>query len=118
VEQSYKQTKGALGWSDYQVRSDRAIQRHWTLVCCAFSFCWYHQSHASPGTDHLAETKPAPTAEAIGGKNRDPASASPKALVASGTPGSTSVAGALDHALALLARVVESAPASAAATAP
>jgi SRSO17 transposase len=39
VEQSYKQVKHALGWSDYQVRSDTAIRRHWQLVCCAFSFC-------------------------------------------------------------------------------
>ena len=29
VEQSYKQTKYALGWHEYQVRSDRAIRRHW-----------------------------------------------------------------------------------------
>src|SRR5256714_2206200 len=47
VEQSYKQVKHALGWSQYQVRSDQAIRRHWQLVCCAFSFCWYHSSHTS-----------------------------------------------------------------------
>jgi hypothetical protein len=41
VEQSYKQVKHALGWSDYQVRSDTAIRRHWQLVLCAFSFCWW-----------------------------------------------------------------------------
>jgi SRSO17 transposase len=40
VEQSYKQVKHELGWADFQVRSDRAIRRHWQLVCCAFSFCW------------------------------------------------------------------------------
>jgi hypothetical protein len=40
VEQGYKQVKGELGLADFQVRSDRAIRRHWTLVCCAFSFCW------------------------------------------------------------------------------
>jgi hypothetical protein len=40
VEQGYKQVKGELGWADFQVRSDRAIRRHWQLVCCAFSFCW------------------------------------------------------------------------------
>src|SRR5215207_10351724 len=39
VEQSYKQVKHALGWSDYQVRSDLAIRRHWQLVFLAFSFC-------------------------------------------------------------------------------
>ena len=29
VEQSYKQVKQALGWAQYQVRSDPAIRRHW-----------------------------------------------------------------------------------------
>src|SRR3712207_4087629 len=41
VEQSYKQVKHALGWSQYQVRSNIAIRRHWQLVCLAFSFCWW-----------------------------------------------------------------------------
>src|SRR2546426_6317601 len=50
VEQSYKQVKHALGWSQYQVRSDRAMRRHWQLVCCAFSFCWYHASHGALST--------------------------------------------------------------------
>jgi SRSO17 transposase len=40
VEQGYKQVKDELGWADFQVRTDRAIRRHWTLVHCAFSFCW------------------------------------------------------------------------------
>src|SRR5215475_13580040 len=40
VEQGYKQAKHELGWADCQVRADRAIRRHWALVCCAFSFCW------------------------------------------------------------------------------
>jgi SRSO17 transposase len=42
VEQSYKQMKDELGWADFMVRSDCAIRRHWTLVCCAFAFCWWH----------------------------------------------------------------------------
>jgi hypothetical protein len=41
VEQGDKQVKDELGWADFQVRSDRAIRRHWTLVCLAFSFCWH-----------------------------------------------------------------------------
>jgi len=40
AEQGYKQVKHELGWADFQVRSDTAIRRHYTLVCCAFSFCW------------------------------------------------------------------------------
>jgi hypothetical protein len=38
-----------LGWADFQVRSDRAIRRHWTLVCCAFSFCWQALLAEHPG---------------------------------------------------------------------
>lgn len=41
VEQSYKQVKQHLGWAQYQVRSALAIKRHWQLVLCAFSFCWW-----------------------------------------------------------------------------
>src|SRR3954453_12659511 len=41
VEQGYKQVKGEFGWADFQVRADAAIQRHWHLVCCAFTFCWW-----------------------------------------------------------------------------
>jgi hypothetical protein len=40
-EQSYKQVKQALGWAQYQVRADCAIRRHWHLVSCAFSLCWW-----------------------------------------------------------------------------
>jgi hypothetical protein len=47
VEQSYKQVKHALGWAEYHVRSDLAIRRHWVLVWCAFSFCWWHLSHGT-----------------------------------------------------------------------
>jgi hypothetical protein len=55
VEQSYKQVKHALGWSDYQVRSDIAIRRHWQLVCCAFSFCWW--AYGRLPTDEPTETE-------------------------------------------------------------
>lgn len=41
IEQSYKQLKSSLGWAHYQVRKDLSIRRHWHLVCCAFSFCWW-----------------------------------------------------------------------------
>ena len=33
VEQGYKQVKQELGWADFMVRSDRAIRRHWQLIC-------------------------------------------------------------------------------------
>jgi hypothetical protein len=49
IEQDYKQVKHELGWADFQVRSGRAIQRHWALVNLAFSFCWW-QAGPPPAT--------------------------------------------------------------------
>ena len=57
IEQSYKQMKDELGWRDFMVRSDRAIRRHWALVCCAFAFCWWHEAHQV--RVHEAVTPPA-----------------------------------------------------------
>jgi len=124
VEQSYKQTKHALGWSQYQVRSDRAIRRHWELVCCAFSFCWYNQSH-SVGDDasreagmarQLADTDttyPATSQVAGRGENKHRERASETdGDVADGTTSGSCVAGALDNVVALLERMVASAPSS------
>ncbi|CAA9353501.1 MAG: Mobile element protein, partial [uncultured Gemmatimonadaceae bacterium] len=51
VEEGYKRVKGELGWADFQVRSDRAIRRHWALVCCAFSFCWAHEGQRGAPND-------------------------------------------------------------------
>jgi SRSO17 transposase len=111
IEQSYKQTKEALGWSEYQVRSDTAIRRHWTLVCCAFSFCWYHHSRADAGGDQPTEGEPGAGSAPGGEKNRDHAGGTaPAALLAGSTTSRPRVVGALDHALALLACVVDTAP--------
>jgi hypothetical protein len=48
VEQGYKQVKQELGWADFPVRADRAIRRHWALVCCAFAFCWWAERPTEP----------------------------------------------------------------------
>ena len=73
VEQSYKQVKHVLGWSDYQVRSDIAIRRHWQLVCCAFSFCWW--AYGRLPTDESPETTNDPPSATEGrGKRRAKAS--------------------------------------------
>ncbi len=118
VEQSYKQTKGALGWSEYQVRSDWAIRRHWALVCCAFSFCWYHQSHTQKSDDRPPPTAPVAVTATGRGENQHQRAGSPAASVlADGPARGARLAGALDHAMALLARVVAGAPASRAPTA-
>jgi hypothetical protein len=122
VEQSYKQTKYALGWSEYQVRSDLAMRRHWALVCCAFSFCWYNLRQQSlEGGPVLGEalsrpaavaSSPAPAspAEAGRGENGPPAGGASPALLAGGFARGARLVGALDHAVALLARVVDRAP--------
>ncbi len=115
VEQSYKQIKGALGFADFQVRTDRAIRRHWHLVFCAFSFCWW--SYARNKRDAvvsglLPEARPAiETPEAAGGERRGEPERKPAPFMAGGAQGSTELAGSVDHALALLASVDELAPA-------
>jgi len=131
VEQSYKQTKYALGWHEYQVRSDLAIRRHWALVCCAFAFCWYNASQQSltlaPAAGERAVFgSPAPVApapapaltspsEAGRGENqRGPGAGAAPALLAGGATDGAGVVGAVDHALALLEGVVERAPTRAA----
>lgn len=109
--QSCKQVKDELGWADFQVRSPIAIRRHQVLVNCAFSFCWdawltgppppgpaadgriergrRRQFPAAPGTtEHPASTQLAPRAA------RRPQLADPR-----------------DHAHALVAVLVEGAPA-------
>jgi hypothetical protein len=119
VEQSYKQTRQSLGWSQYQVRSDLAIRRHWQLVCCAFSFCWYHHSHSSgkpapfvgDGAEQPAES-PTSDQEAGRGENQGQTGMPTTRVLAGGAPGGARLVGALDHAVALLARVVEGAPAA------
>lgn len=67
IEQSYKQIKDELGWADFQVRSDRAIRRHQTLVNCAFSFCW-DQWFAPPGPLDTTAPDPCPDEGQRGGR--------------------------------------------------
>jgi hypothetical protein len=69
IEQSYKQVKHVLGWSQYQVRSDIAIRRHWELVCLAFSFCWW--AYGGLPIEEMAEKERDSAAESAGrGKRR------------------------------------------------
>jgi SRSO17 transposase len=122
VEQSYKQVKHALGWSQYQVRSDKAIRRHWQLVCCAFSFCWYHATHPISKTIEEAlerldpEASLSPNMPAIssgtGKKNQRENTRATTRILASGLASGAGMVGAVDHAVALLASVVRTAPTS------
>ena len=129
IEQGYKQVKGELGWADFQVRSDRAIRRHWTLVCCAFSFCWHagQTQAAAPGAGPVppAATAAPPTqAAARGAQQRlDPGrrhrtGGQHRGVVAPGTAAGARLARPVGVAAALLARMVDqpAAPAVAADT--
>jgi hypothetical protein len=81
IEQSYKQVKDELGWADFQVRSDRAIRRHQTLVNCAFSFCWDQWFTPSGPLDPIAPD-PCPHDRPEMGTKRTPPT--PTALLAQG----------------------------------
>ncbi|MDQ5828868.1 MAG: IS701 family transposase [Actinomycetota bacterium] len=109
VEQSYKHVKHALGWSDYQVRSDIAIRRHWQLVCLAFSFCWW-----AFGRLPIEETEPEndlPTESVGRGKKEIPS------VMAGGAQVGKGVARTMGNAMAILESVLESAPTTAAKSA-
>jgi hypothetical protein len=111
VEQGYKQVKGELGWADFQVRSDRAIRRHWALVCCAFSFCWQAFLAQQRAVPEAQVTAPAAVrgAPATGHRRRT----RHQQFLAGGAR----LAGPVERAGALLAVVVASAAAPAATTA-
>lgn len=108
VEQSYKQVKTTLGWAEYQVRSDRAIRRHWTLVCCAFTFCWWHASHQ--GVKHQYPNETVEQAEPPNDGERATLEKklqhSAKGVVAKSLATSSGLAGAVDTAMAILAGLV------------
>jgi hypothetical protein len=119
VEQSYKQVKHALGWSQYQVRSDTAIRRHWQLVCCAFCFCWYHVSCFSSSTTEELQKPSAPEglsdanvpteSAGMGKKNQCRNRQAILGILAKGPASCPRMVGAVDHAATLLASVVRAA---------
>lgn len=123
VEQNYKHVKHALGWSQYQVRSDTAIRRHWQLVCCAFSFCWYYVSHLgastaevlpspsqSPASAVLPETGVPAVRAGTRKKNQHRTNQAGHDVLAPSPAGGSGLAGAMDHAATLLASMVRTAP--------
>lgn len=121
VEQSYKQVKGALGWAQYQVRSDIAIRRHWTLVFLAFTFCWWVLSrreepllefdqHEQPEGLPVIVEGASPAEQARKGEKKLLGRANLDQL-AGGTAPSAGLAGTLHATHALLAGVVGEGPA-------
>ncbi len=118
VEQQYKQVKASLGWSQYQVRTDRAMRRHWALVQCAFAFCWWAERRTSPPEE--PDTNAADTSSTTadrGGKGAAPRSTRPPAgaLLAAGAAAGAGLAATGVVPVALLARLERPAPAPAAA---
>jgi hypothetical protein len=111
VEQSYKQVKGELGFSDFQVRRDHAIRRHWELVFCAFSFCWW--AYTQEGRERAFTDPPPPDIKNVpeeAGEKRTQRRGGDSSVMASGSTASTRMAGPVGNAVALLAGVVEGAP--------
>ncbi len=128
VEQGYKQVKRELGWGDFQVRTDRAIRRHWALVGCAFSFCWrvWFTTLEATWPARPPATRGAtgaPATPAVGGKDAGGRGAAPHrgrgaaarppglALLAGRAPPSAQLARALDQPVAHLARLGQVHPA-------
>lgn len=114
VEQGYKQMKQELGWADWQVRSDRAIRRHWELVCCAFAFGWWAWSRAPDDVAAPTGTQAGeqPTTESVAGWGENVAGGRAarrpaERIVAGGAAAGAGVAPPVDHALALVAGVVD-----------
>lgn len=112
VEPSYKQVKHTLGWADYQVRSDRAIRWHWTLVCCAFTFCWWQVARRHDATQPSPEALPAQPTSPDPQKKRSSKSSLQIDLAPRPAP-SQSLARTLHLAQALLASLFTIAPAPA-----
>ena len=113
VEQSFRQIKGELGFSDFQVRRDHAIRRHWELVFCAFSFCWWAYNYKQEAVLKAPPLEVEPVAEEAGGKSRGGDSS----IMAGSTTASKRMVGPVGNAVALLEGVVESAPATTTASA-
>jgi SRSO17 transposase len=117
VEQGYKQVKHELGWADFQVRGDRAIRRHWTLVCLAFSFCWRAWFAQPPPAPSPPDAQPA-SAGARGETTRQQREHARRGggLAGDAAPGARLV-DPLGRARTLVAGVVGCAPAAPAAVA-
>jgi len=105
VEQSYKQVKHVLGWSDYQVRSDLAIRGHWQLVCVAFSFCWWAYSRLPASLEEPEKTRRDLPSEMEGRGKKEA-----QGILAGDAQSSKGVVGAVDHAEAILEGIFRDAP--------
>jgi hypothetical protein len=90
---------------------------HWTLVCCAFSFCWQAVLAEHPDRPASADPQAVPTAARGAQATGHRGGTGRGSVVAEGVASGAGVAAPLERAGALLAVVVTSAAAPAAATA-
>lgn len=114
VEESYKRMKDELGWADFMVRNDRAIRRHWALVCCAFTFCWWHDAYRSRLNDfktQLSATSPTSQTQRVRKKNPAGTMASALSKLAPDATQRTRMVDADTLAHSLLAGILRQAPA-------
>ena len=105
--------KDELGWADFMVRSDRAIRRHWALVCCAFAFCWWHEAYRARVVDASTEvlSTPPPEKAPIRRKKNPAAVRSPGlSTLAQGATRGASLVGPNTLAHTLLASLLRQAP--------
>lgn len=110
IEDHYKRVKDELGWADFMVRSDHGIRRHWTLVNCAFSFCWWHEAQQPAPQETAPAHSTAHHAPPKARKKNQPTAAT--SLLAARSAARARLAGAMEVARHLLAGLEQQAPAS------
>jgi hypothetical protein len=106
-----------LGELTRSARNSSQVRRHWTLVCCAFSFCWHagqaEVAAAGPAPPAATAALPAAGQAAARGarKRRDPdgldRGGGRGGVVAHGAAAGARLAGPVGVAAALLARMVD-----------
>jgi SRSO17 transposase len=108
IEEHYKRIKHELGWAEFMVRADHAIRRHWMLVWCAFSFCWWHEAQRAAVPLQQAVSH-AP--KRVRGKNQTTTTPG-VGLLATSVASRPIMAGPVEVAQHLLARMARQAPAA------
>ena len=124
VEQSYKQVKHTLGWSQYQVRSDTSHSAALAVGLLRFLLLLVSRrsSHLQANGRGTGDSEPEaspPTsvpadAAGTGEKNQRGTKSATTPVLAGSPSGGARMVGAVDHAAALLASVVRAAPTSSA----
>jgi SRSO17 transposase len=118
IEHFYKPLKHELGWADYQVRPERAIERHWHLVLLAYTFSLLVGARPSslPGTTDGGKIG-ASQRHRVRGAGRERRERGARHLEPDVTPGA-GVALPVGTAAALLAALVDQRPTARAGRAP